>query len=128
MRRNEARLLAQHLRRAIKDLPDQHILVACSMGDIGDSAAFREISTKKTSDMLALEPTDDEGNSWTFYGGKDIGYLTHDFWFVTHALHARLESDGTRVVHEVGVNEQSPYRPLLTTIRHRNPQPGSAPQ
>lgn len=125
MRRNEARLLAQHLRRALKDQPNQHILVACSMSDISDSAAFREITSKKTSDLIALEPRDDKGNGWTFFVGKNGGYVTHDFFFVTHELETRLEAGGTRVVHEVGVAENSPYRPLLTTVRHRDPEPGS---
>ena len=116
MRRNEARLLAQRVNRALRDQPDLPILLACALSDVRDSAPFREL-TERRSDLIALDPRDRAGNAWTWREPEGAAYHAHDFFFVSASLAERFEPESTLVLEIPELLAISPHRPILATFR-----------
>lgn len=116
MRRNEARLLAQRVNRALRDQPELPILLACALSDVRDSAPFREL-TERRSDLIGLDPRDRAGDAWTWREPDGAAYHAHDFFFVSAALADRLDPEYTMVLDVPELLDLSPHRPILATFR-----------
>lgn len=116
MRRNEARLLAQNIGRALRDQPDLPILVACALSDVRDSAPFREL-TERRSELVALDPRDAAGSAWTYRDPADETYQATDFFFASPALATQLDGEQTLVLSLSETASEATHRPLLATFR-----------
>ncbi len=128
MRRNEARLLGNHVRNALRDNPDDNLLVLGDFNDDFSSAPLRNIMKEKSRPILFdLRPTDASGAAWTHRDASDT-YTRIDYILVSagllpeaipekiyipEALHLPIASDHRPLVATFIAAERSPDAPLL---------------
>lgn len=67
MRRNEARLLKNHVRGAPRQDPYTNLLVVGTFNDHIDSAAMREITGPGQKHLIDPRPADEAGHIWTWF-------------------------------------------------------------
>jgi endonuclease/exonuclease/phosphatase family metal-dependent hydrolase len=75
MRRNEARLLNNHIRRALAQNPRRNLLVVGDLSDHVGSAAVRTVTGNKQEYVTDLALADEYGEAWTFYNADDDSYV-----------------------------------------------------
>jgi len=69
MRRNEARLLCNHVRASLKENPNINLLVVGDMNDDPSSSPLKEILQYQNKPILRdLRPEDASGSAWTYRG------------------------------------------------------------
>ncbi len=110
MRRNEARLLGNHVRASLKENPDVNLLVVGDLNDDPSSAALREITTYQRKQLLHdLRPTDPVGDAWSCRENDDT----------YHRIDYMLANDGAlpEAIPEKSYAVRSPL--LLKATDHR---------
>ncbi len=117
MRRNECRLVARHLRKAVAGTPGARFLLAGTFNDRPDSAAVSEILKQKEPALSDVRPVDEHGDAWTAYNASVDEYYRHDYFFVVAALAESVVRAQTRVVDHPRAREASTRRALLVTLR-----------
>ncbi len=116
MRRNEARLLCNHVRAAIKENPQVNLLVMGDMNDTPGSAPIREITTYQDRQILFdLRPLDDRGDAWT-YRGSDDRHERLDYFFVNDQLLPEVVRGKTYIPGLTILAAASDHRPLVATF------------
>lgn len=116
MRRNEARLLNNHIRDALKDNPDVNLLVVGDFNDDPSSAALRDIATYKRQRILHdLRPTDAVGDAWTHRENNDA-YHRIDYMLASAGLLPEVVPDKTYAVRSPQLMRASDHRPLVATF------------
>jgi len=118
MRRNEARLLANHLRESSKECADELILFAGSLNDSPMSAPVREVTAADQAKGLRdLRPTDADGDAWTYFDSEEDTYLRSDYLLASAELTPFVVRDQTRVIDLPGTGLASDHRPLVAAFR-----------
>lgn len=117
MRRNEARILGQHIGRAMRENPELKLIVAGDLNDQPGSAAVREVSGRGPEGLIDLRPSDEYGDAWTHYqSGEDI-YRRIDYILISRTLAGSLVRDKTRIIDIPATRIASDHRPLLAVFR-----------
>lgn len=117
MRRNEARLLNKHVRKALKENPEANLLVVGDLNDTHRSAALREITGDRQEFLADVRPRDSVGAVWTHYGAGLDQYDRIDYVLVSPGLLSELVREKTRVVLDPGTPPASDHRPLLAVFK-----------
>ena len=116
MRRNEARLLNNHIRDALKENPDVNLLVVGDFNDDPSSATLRDIATYKRQRLLHdLRPVDAVGDAWTHRENNDA-YHRIDYMFASAGLLPEVVPEKTYAVRSPLLLHSSDHRPLVATF------------
>ena len=116
MRRNEARLLCNHVRAALKENPDLNLLVVGDFNDNPSSAPLQEITRYQDRTILHdLRPEDGAGAAWT-YRSTDDNHARLDYMLASDGLLPETVLDKTYVVNVPALSTASDHRPLLGTF------------
>lgn len=116
MRRNEARLLNNHIRRALDADPDVNLLVVGDLNDDPSSAALRDIATYKRQRILHdLRPVDAVGDAWTHRENNDV-YHRIDYMLASAGLLPEVVPEKTYAVRSPRLMHASDHRPLVATF------------
>jgi endonuclease/exonuclease/phosphatase family metal-dependent hydrolase len=116
MRRNEARLLGKLVRQTLKDDPDANLLVVGDLNDYPESRAVREVIGIGTPLLTDLRPTDEVGDSWTYYRSSRDEYSRIDYMLASERLRQKLVPPKTRAVRHPSMNTASDHRPLIAVF------------
>ncbi len=117
MRRNEARLLNKHIRRILKDAPDQNLLVLGDLNDTYQSAPLREITGGKHEYLRDLRPRDEAGNVWTHFSPEIDQYERIDYALVSAGMDPEVLRERTMIVNDQKTYQASDHRPLVVMFR-----------
>ncbi len=127
MRRNEARLLNNHVRRA----PGQHhrlnLLVVGDMNDHVRAAPLRAIMGNNQEYLVDLRPADTYGEIWTYHDADAELYHRFDYALAGPYMLPEYVPDKSGVVRHPLNAQASPHRPLLLVFRARDIDPSGAP-
>lgn len=127
MRRNEARLLCNHVRAALKENPDVNLLVVGDLNDDPASAPLQEITRYQDKTLLHdLRPEDDAGAAWTQRSADDT-HQRADYLLVSDGLLPETVLAKTCVVNFPALARASDHRPLLGTFRAAEQPPAAKP-
>lgn len=123
MRRNEARLLNNVVRKALKDNPDLNLLVVGDFNDTIRSAALREAMG---SDLRDLPAADAMGDTWTHAWAAEGTYSRIDYLLVSSGLEPEIVPSKVRAVRHARMLDGSDHRPLVAVLRTSDrPRPAS---
>ena len=127
MRRNEARLLNNHVRAALKEDPNLNLLVVGDFNDDPSSAALREIRTYKRQTLLHdLRPADPVGDAWTHRENDDT-YHRIDYMLASDGLMPEVIPEKAYVVRSPTLLRASDHRPLVAVFSAAERGPEAAP-
>jgi endonuclease/exonuclease/phosphatase family metal-dependent hydrolase len=116
MRRNEARLLGNHVRAALKENPAVNLLVVGDLNDDPGSAPLREIHSYKKELLLHdLRPVDATGNAWTHRENDDT-YQRIDYMLASAGLLPEVLTGKTYAVRSPQLLKASDHWPLVATF------------
>jgi endonuclease/exonuclease/phosphatase family metal-dependent hydrolase len=117
MRRNEARLLNKHIRKILKESPEENLLVLGDFNDTYRSAPLREITGSKHEYLQDLRPRDEAGNVWTHFSPDIDQYDRIDYTLVSHGMRPEVVIEKTRVLSDPRTYQASDHRPLIVVFR-----------
>ena len=127
MRRNEARLLCNHIRAVLDENPAANLLVVGDFGDTPDSRPLREILTYQDKPILFdLRPTDPLGDAWTQRQTDDT-HQRVDYMLVNSGLLHETVAAKLYVVRTPCLVAASDHCPLVAIFSAREQGPESAP-
>ncbi|HAL92406.1 MAG TPA: hypothetical protein DCM68_05210, partial [Verrucomicrobia bacterium] len=127
MRRNEARLLNNHVRAALKESPDLNLLVVGDLNDDPNSAALREITTYQRKRLLHdLRPADAVGDAWTARENDDT-YHRIDYMLASDGLLREVIPGKSFAVRSATLLRSSDHRPIVATFAAADRSPEAAP-
>ena len=116
MRRNEARLLCNHVRDSLKENPDINLLVIGDLNDDPSSAPLQEITRYQDKAILHdLRPEDASGAAWT-YRGLDDNHARIDYLLASDGLLPESILAKTYVADFPALANASDHRPLVGTF------------
>lgn len=119
MRRNEARLLNNHVRAALKENPDLPLVVVGDLNDAPESAALHEARGERKRILDDIRPADPLGDVWTYYSAALDQYERIDYILVSHAMKANLVREKTLAIRHPKTLQGSDHRPLLAVFKAR---------
>ena len=117
MRRNEARLLNKHVRRLLKDSPDENLIVLGDLNDTYRSAPLREVMGGKEEYLHDVRPRDESDNVWTHFSPDIDQYDRIDYTLVSRGMQPEVVIGKTRVLSDPRTYRASDHRPLVVVIR-----------
>jgi endonuclease/exonuclease/phosphatase family metal-dependent hydrolase len=117
MRRNEARLLNNYVRKILKERPDANLLVLGDFNDTYRSAPLREITGNKHEYLQDLRPRDEAGNVWTHFSPDIDQYDRIDYMLVSQGMMPEVVFDKTRLMSDPRTYEASDHRPLIGVFK-----------
>lgn len=123
MRRSEARLLGNHIRRAQQQDPRLNMLVVGDFNDHIGSAPLRLLLGNGAHELIDLRPMDKYGEIWTGFDPEEEVYHRHDYALahprMVHAYRPHLSSVVRHPLNAVA----SHRRPLLLVFDTREGEP-----
>jgi endonuclease/exonuclease/phosphatase family metal-dependent hydrolase len=119
LRRNEARLLRQHIEAVLSKDPNANLLVYGDLNDTKDQPAIQEIlgprqSPNRLSDILLA---DAQGDHWTYYRQLSDTYDRIDYILTNQALLPQIDQSQSGVYRSSDWYSASDHRPVVTVIR-----------
>lgn len=127
MRRNEARLLGNHIRAALAETPDINLLVLGTFNDNPGSRVLREILEYQDTPLLFdLRPVDDAGDAWTQRADADT-HLRTDYLLINGGLLNEVVLAKTGILRSARLLNATDHRPLVATFVAREQPKGQAP-
>jgi endonuclease/exonuclease/phosphatase family metal-dependent hydrolase len=119
LRRNEARLLRQHIDAIVNQDPNVNLLVYGDLNDTKDQPAIQEIlgprqSPNRLSDILLA---DAQGDRWTYYRQFTDTYDRIDYILTNQALLPQIDQSQSCVYRSNDWYAASDHRPVVTVIR-----------
>ena len=118
MRRNEARLLNNHIRHALNNDPDTHLIVLGDLNDTPDSASTREVIGDAPW-LIDLRPVDAFGNAWTHQNRSDDSCSRIDYILVSQNMTSQVVRSKTFIPCDDQTGIASDHRPLLATFKSK---------
>ena len=83
VRRNEARLAWQEVRKQTKSHPGEVVLIGATMNDDPGSAAVDYFTNNSIANMQDVRPIHEaDGSAWTHHQEEDDHWVRHDYLFV----------------------------------------------
>lgn len=125
MRRNEARLLAKHVRRALEEDPARNLLVVGDFNDTHRSAPLGELLGGKRPLLFDLRPRDAVGDVWTHYWDNEDTYERIDYLLVSEGMKPEVVAGKTRILRSETAARASDHRPLVGVFKARDIGAGS---
>jgi endonuclease/exonuclease/phosphatase family metal-dependent hydrolase len=119
MRRNEARLLNKHVRKILKENPDENVLVVGDLNDTFRSAALREITGENQQYLTDLRPRDEVGDVWTHFSPDIDQYDGLDYMLASRGMRPEVVQAKSRVVIDPQTYTASDHRPVLGVFKAR---------
>ncbi len=119
MRRSEARLLANHVRRAQQAEPQVNFLIVGDMNDHIRSAPLRHLLSAQEEHWIDLRPADEYGEIWTGFEPELEMYHRYDYALASPALAKVYLANTSRVVRHPLQMVASHRRPLLLYFQTR---------
>lgn len=127
MRRNEARLLNNHVRASLEENPDINLLVVGDMNATPDTALFRDIITYQEKPILFdLRPADAAGDAWTCRESDDSCQRL-DYMLLSKGLLPEVRIGKTTAIRSRQLLQATDHRPLIATFVATEQDPASAP-
>jgi endonuclease/exonuclease/phosphatase family metal-dependent hydrolase len=123
LRRNEARLLRQHIDMVLRKDPSVNLLVYGDLNDTKDQPAIQEIlgprdDPNRLSDVWLA---DAQGDRWTYYRQLNDTYDRIDYILTDQALLPQIDQSQSRVYRSSDWNLASDHRPVVAVIRLKTP-------
>ena len=115
MRRNEARLLSQLVRRSLDEHPDRLLLVTGDLQDHVHSAPVRLLLADPPG-LHDLRPADAYGEYWTMFDAEAEIYQRTDYLLASPALYALYRTEQSSMVRHPLNATASRHRPLLAVF------------
>lgn len=120
MRRNEARLLATHVRQLQRRQPDLPILVCGDFNDSYRSAAMRELLDDGASGLSALLLSDVNGDRWTHYYAGEDSYARIDYFLANQSMRERWNAKKSGIVRDERTYQASDHRPIIAVFNAKD--------
>ncbi len=119
LRRNEARLLRQHIDGVLSKDPNVNLLVYGDLNDTKDQPAIQEIlgrrqSPNRLNDILLA---DTQGDHWTYYRQLTDTYDRIDYILTDQALLPQIDQTKSCVYRSSDWYLASDHRPVVAVIR-----------
>ncbi|HMP76913.1 MAG TPA: endonuclease/exonuclease/phosphatase family protein [Kiritimatiellia bacterium] len=122
MRRNEARLLNKHVRRAIDRSKNLNVVVVGDMNDRITSSPLRELIGRPRY-LHDLRPRDFVGDIWTHLWEFNEEYSRIDYIFVNDAMRPEVVADKSYVVRDPQAALASDHRPVIAVFKASDLKP-----
>ncbi len=122
MRRNEARLLREHIDEVLVQDPEVNLLVTGDFNETRNEPPIEEIMGPRDSDgyMADIWLTDSLGDRWTQYWRTADIYSRFDYVFVNRALFREVDKESSYVYRSDYWWEASDHRPVVVLINPSN--------
>jgi endonuclease/exonuclease/phosphatase family metal-dependent hydrolase len=119
LRRNEARLLRQHIDRVLNKDPNVNLLVYGDLNDTKDQPAIQEILGPRQSPnrLNDISLADAQGDRWTYYRQLSDTYDRIDYILTNQALLPQIDQSQSYVYRSSDWYSASDHRPVVTVIR-----------
>lgn len=117
IRRNEARLLGQEVRRRATEFPADTLVVAGCLNDSPKSAVLRAVCAwrDEKGHLADSGARDDHGETWTLKDEAEGIYQRTDYLLLNPAGMARLDAGAARI--QTGLEAANPRRAVSVTLR-----------
>jgi len=120
MRRNEARLLANHVREAIAANPRLNLMVTGDFNDTPGSRPLREVLGMEPRNLIDLRPADVVGDVWTHRFAPEDSYSRIDYILVSRGMLPEVVREKTCAIRDPEWNVASDHRPLMAVFKNRD--------
>ncbi len=127
MRRNEARLLNNHVRRSLSREHRLNLLVVGDMNDHVRAAPLRTIMGAEQEYLKDLRPVDRYGELWTYYEEEAELYHRYDYTLASPYMVPEFIPDKSAVIRHPKGSRASAHRPVLAVFSARDMVPADAP-
>ena len=117
MRRNEARLLNKTVRAILKGDPGCRLLVVGDMNDNPNSAAFREMTGKRSKNLFDLRPAEPSGDAWTYYQKTTDMHMRIDYILANAPMLGDFVPEKSTVLRDPRTYVASDHRPVIAVFR-----------
>jgi endonuclease/exonuclease/phosphatase family metal-dependent hydrolase len=117
MRRNEARILRQHIAAALKQDPECRLLVAGDLNDHPISAALRDIIELAEGPLIDLRPLDQSRTAWTHFSADYDIYSRIDYLLASPKLADEAVPSKCGLIDAATALQASDHRPLIAVFR-----------
>ena len=120
MRRNEARMLGNHLRRILRRPNRPNLLVVGALHDRIQSAALRAVTGNDQEHLEDPGITDRSGDLWTWYDAEDESYRRADYVLVSPSMKRELLLDQSFILRSDEARLASGHRPVVARFSMKN--------
>lgn len=119
MRRNEARLLREHLDAVMASDTRARLLCYGDFNEHRNEAAIATIMGSKASDrqMIEVPLADGDGRVWTHFWDAADTYSRLDYVFCSRSLRTQIDLRRSRIHDDRHFDKASDHRPLVVVIR-----------
>ena len=123
LRRNEARLLRQHIDGVLAEDPTENLLVYGDLNDTRDQPAIQEILGPRQgpSRLKEIPLTDAQGDRWTYYRRLSDTYDRIDYILADQALLPQIDQSRSYLYRSLDWYSASDHRPVVVVIRTKTP-------
>lgn len=123
MRRNEARLLNNHLRSVLRKFSRPDVVVAGTFHDSIRSAALRAVTGQKQEHLQDARIADSRGDIWTVYDADSEVYRREDYVLVSPSLASKLVMDQSFILSSDKARQASSHRPVTAAFLVQDADP-----
>lgn len=116
MRRNEARLLNNHIREVLEQPHRPNVVTVGTFHDRIQSAALRAVTGQKQEHLVDVPITDPAGDLWTWYDEEEEVYRRSDYLLVSPSMMAELVPEHSWILRSDEARLASAHRPLVATF------------
>jgi endonuclease/exonuclease/phosphatase family metal-dependent hydrolase len=119
LRRNEARLLRQHVDAVLAKDPNENLLVYGDLNDTKDQPAIQEIlGPRQGPNRLKEIPlADAQGDRWTYYRRLNDSYDRIDYILADKALFPQIDQSHSYLYRSIDWYSASDHRPVVVVLR-----------
>jgi endonuclease/exonuclease/phosphatase family metal-dependent hydrolase len=123
LRRNEARLLRQHIDGVLSKDPNENLLVYGDLNDTKDQPAIQEIlGPRQGPNRLQEIPlADAQGDRWTYYRRLSDTYDRIDFILADKALLPQIDQARSYLYRSIDWYTASDHRPVVVVLKAKTP-------
>jgi endonuclease/exonuclease/phosphatase family metal-dependent hydrolase len=123
LRRNEARLLRQHIDGALSKDPNEKLLVYGDLNDTKDQPAIQEILGPRQGPnrLKEIALADAQGDRWTYYRRLSDTYDRIDYILADQALLPEIDQSHSYLYRSADWYSASDHRPVVVVIRAKAP-------
>lgn len=123
MRRNEGRLLNNHIRKALKQANLPNVVAMGTFHDRIQSAALRAVTGQQQEHLVDAHLTDSAGDIWTLFDAGDEVYRRSDYILVSPSMITELLPESSFILRSDEARLASIHRPLVAAFLSRDITP-----
>lgn len=123
MRRNEARLLRQHLDSILNSESEARVLAYGDFNEHAKAAPIDDIRGDRAAPELRMTDVplhDIHGEKWTHFYDEQDSYSRLDYAFVSRALHPHVIAKSSYIYFDKGFAQASDHRPIVLYLGLKN--------